>query len=143
MHNFRAKKSKAVQKRTISRWIALFSEICYGLAKKLVPEGLRIHSTRAKSISTEIVHIVPVLGICQAATCASLHTFTKHCSLVSQVLWDGVHPICTAGFPVLSHFTDPPLERCCFDICSKGEGIYSPKSLSEQQIIYLWKHLFW
>ncbi|KAJ1170436.1 hypothetical protein NDU88_002313 [Pleurodeles waltl] len=78
-------KGKAVQKRTISRWALLCIKMCYALAKKQPPEGLRAHSTRATAASTALALGVPVLDICQAASWASLHTFAKHYCLDSQV----------------------------------------------------------
>ena len=82
-----AKKGKAVQKRTISRWIVLCIKICYALAKKQPPEGLRAHSTRAKAATTALARGVPVLDICQTATWASLYMLTKHYCLDSPVRW--------------------------------------------------------
>ena len=66
--------------------------ICYTLAKKQPPECLRAHSTRAKAATTALACGVPVLDICQAATWASLHTFTKHYCLDSQVRRMASHP---------------------------------------------------
>lgn len=76
-----AKKGRAVQKRTISRWVVLCIKICYALAKKQPPEGLRAHSNRGKAATTALAWGVPVLDICQAATWASLHT------LLSTTAW--------------------------------------------------------
>ena len=56
-----AKKGRAVQKQTISRWIVLCIKICYALAKKQLPEGLQAHSTKAPT--TALAHGVPVLDI--------------------------------------------------------------------------------
>ncbi|KAJ1093250.1 hypothetical protein NDU88_006355 [Pleurodeles waltl] len=80
-----ANKGRAVQKRSISRWVVLCIKICYALAKKQPPEGLRAHSTRGKAATTALARGVPVVDICQAATWASLHTFAKHYCLESQV----------------------------------------------------------
>ena len=81
------KKGKAVMKRTLSRWIVLCIKICYSLAKKVLPEGIRAHSTRAKS-SSALARGVPIADICKAVTWASLHTFAKHYYLDSEVRRD-------------------------------------------------------
>ena len=87
-----AKKGKAVQKQTISQWIVLCIKICYTLAKKQPPEGLRAHSPRAKATSTALPRGVPVLDICQAAAWVSLHTFTKHYCQVRRD-WHFAHSV--------------------------------------------------
>ncbi|KAJ1085080.1 hypothetical protein NDU88_005213 [Pleurodeles waltl] len=63
-----AKKGRAVQKRSISRWVVLCIKICYALAKKQPSEVLRAHCTRGKAASTTLARGVPVLDICQAAS---------------------------------------------------------------------------
>ncbi|KAJ1125318.1 hypothetical protein NDU88_003750 [Pleurodeles waltl] len=78
-----------MQERPISRWVLLCIKMCYALAKKQPPEGLRAHSTRATAASTALAHGVPVLDICQATTWASLHTFAKPYCLDSRVRRDG------------------------------------------------------
>ena len=82
-------KGKAVQKRTLSRWIILCIKICYGLVQKEPPEGIRAHSTRTKSFTSALAPGVPIVDICKAATWASLHTFGKHYCLDSEVKRDG------------------------------------------------------
>ena len=57
-----AKKGKAVQKLTISRWIVLCIKICYALAKKQLPGGLWGLTTRTKDVTTALAHGVPIPG---------------------------------------------------------------------------------
>ncbi|KAJ1086512.1 hypothetical protein NDU88_006628 [Pleurodeles waltl] len=83
------RKGRAVHKRTLSRWIILCIKLCYSLAKKEPPVGLRVHSTRAKAASSALARGVPVVDIGRAATWASLHTFVKHYCLDSEVRRDG------------------------------------------------------
>ena len=119
-----AKKGKAVQKWTISRWIVLCIKICYALAKKQPPEVLRAHSTRAKAATTALAHGVPVLDICQAATWASLYTFTKHYCLDSQVRQDGHFArLVLQDFLVLASSQTHLRGGYCFGIYSKVRNL--------------------
>ena len=83
------KKGKAIMKRTLWKWIVLCIKICYSLAKKVPPEGIRAHSTCAKTSSSALARGVPIADICKAVTWASLHTFAKHYCLDSEVRRDG------------------------------------------------------
>ena len=79
--------------------IVLCIKICYALAKKQPPEGLRAHSTIAKAATTAWGCGVPVLDICRAATCASGLQRLVFCQFETRRL------------PGLSQFADSPLGR--------------------------------
>ncbi|XP_069072210.1 extracellular calcium-sensing receptor-like [Pleurodeles waltl] len=67
--------------------------MCSALAKKQPPEGLRAHLTRATAATTALACGMPVLDICQATTWTSLHTFTKHYCLDSQISYFSSSPL--------------------------------------------------
>lgn len=102
-------KGKVVQKGTASSRIVICIIIYYTLAKKLPPAGLKAHSIRTKAAQA---HKVPVLDMCQATMWFSLHIFTKHYCINSQVpVGRALCPFSPAGFSGLSRSADLPPEK--------------------------------
>lgn len=70
----------------------------YKTLKETVPSGITAHSLRSAATSAALLHNVPIVDICRAATWASTTTFTRHYRLDAASAGDAVF-----GSQVLRH----------------------------------------
>ena len=70
--------NKGASSQTISIWIEQTIQLTCQLSGKLIPDHLKVHSTRAFSTPTAVHCGIQIQNICRAATLYNPLTFVKH-----------------------------------------------------------------
>lgn len=72
---------RKVSSQRLAGWIKGTIGLCYQLARKPLPQLIRVHATRAVAASTALLHGVPLYEVYLVATWSSPSTFVTHYAL--------------------------------------------------------------